>query len=392
MLLSGDISPLKELAIEILRQAEGLVKCAQPPTVRSVRELLWSMNCYYSNLIEGHNTRPIDIDRALRRDYSSDSTVRHLQLESVAHIEVQKLMEQRLASDSNLLITEQTFLCWLHQEFYERLPEEFLIVKSSDDKLNDKVIPGELRTREVEVGKHIPPLHDALPRFLKRFHEVYNPEQKNDLEKILISAAAHHRLTWIHPFLDGNGRVVRLFSDAYFHKANIDGYGLWNLSRGLARKKSDYLKYLAIADSRRQGDLDGRGNLSHRGLYQFTEFFLNTILDQILFMQKLLSLNEILPRIKVFAHHQMNLEKLPKGSDKILTEVYLRGEIPRGKVGQIIGKSERSTRRVVSQLVARRLLVSDTPKGSLRLGFPPEVLSYYFPDLYPGGADLDLEN
>jgi len=44
------------------------------------------MNCYYSNLIEGHNTLPIDIDRALRDDYAGDPKRRNLQLEARAHM------------------------------------------------------------------------------------------------------------------------------------------------------------------------------------------------------------------------------------------------------------------------------------------------------------------
>lgn len=369
--LSGDISALEELAIEILRQAGALRNCAHPATMRSIRELLRSMNCYYSNLIEGHNTHPVDIDRALLHEYSSDPTKRNLQLENIAHIEVQKLMEQRLQSENDLVITDKTFLCWLHKEFYERLPEELLEVTSPDGKIVDKVIAGELRKRTVEVGEHIPPDYHSLDQFLDRFDEVYNPKGKNDLQKILISAAAHHRLAWIHPFLDGNGRVTRLFSDAYFNKANIDGYGLWNLSRGLARRKSDYFKYLALADSARQGDLDGRGNLSQKGLYFFTEFFLETILDQIQFMQQLLELDSIVHRIKAFSQRQIMLKLLPKDSDKILVEIYLRGEVARGEIAKIIGKSERSARRVLSELVHQRLLVSDTPKSAVRIGFPP---------------------
>ena len=47
------------------------------------------MNCYYSNLIEGHDTHPIDIERALKNDYSQDAHKRDLQLEAKAHIAVQ---------------------------------------------------------------------------------------------------------------------------------------------------------------------------------------------------------------------------------------------------------------------------------------------------------------
>ena len=51
------------------------------------------MNCYYSNLIEGHDTHPHDIERALiQADYSIDPAKRALQYEAVAHIEVQQII------------------------------------------------------------------------------------------------------------------------------------------------------------------------------------------------------------------------------------------------------------------------------------------------------------
>jgi len=195
-------------------------------------------------------------------------------------------------------------------------------------------------------------------------------------------------LAWIHPFLDGNGRVTRLFSDAYFLKANIDGYGLWNLSRGLARHKSDYFNFLEMADASRQGDLDGRGNLSLSGLYKFTEFFLKTALDQIQFMNELLELNGMLSRIDLFCRDQ--LKKIPKDSSRVLAEIYMRGELPRGSIAGLLGKSERSTRRVISELTKQGLLVSDTPKGPVRLGLTTHVLPYYFPKLYPPSVEMEL--
>jgi len=299
-------------------------------------------------------------------------------------------MEHRIKSEPDLVISEQSFLCWIHRSFYEHLPDELLEVKSPSGELLDKVVPGKLRHREVQVGKHIPPTAKYLNNFLDRFNQIYSPEGKNDIEKIIISAAAHHRLAWIHPFLDGNGRVIRLFSDAYFFKANIDGYGLWNLSRGLARHKSDYFNYLAMADAPRQGDLDGRGNLSLKGLYNFTEFFLNTVLDQIKFMSKLLELDGMISRIELFCRDQIMMKKIPEDTSKILAEAFIRGELSRGSIAELLGKSERSTRRVISELVKQGLLVSDTPKGAVRLGFTAEVIPYYFPRLYPASVEMEL--
>jgi hypothetical protein len=84
---------LRELAADLLRKSAKLGGSLHPVTRGSVVDLLRTMNSYYSNLIEGHNTHPIAIEKALRDDYSGDSALRALQLESRAHIEVQILID-----------------------------------------------------------------------------------------------------------------------------------------------------------------------------------------------------------------------------------------------------------------------------------------------------------
>src|SRR5437867_1424160 len=80
---------LEDLAFELV-SLSGSVAGQLHPAVRSgVGDLVRSVNCYYSNLIEGHNTLPHDIERALAHDYSTEPKKRNLQLEAVAHIEVQ---------------------------------------------------------------------------------------------------------------------------------------------------------------------------------------------------------------------------------------------------------------------------------------------------------------
>ena len=100
----------------------------------------------------------------------------------------------------------------IHRRFCELLPEELLVVPHPSTKEPVPVIPGELRTLDVEVGMHMAISPGALPRFVARFEEVYGKLGK--AETILAAPAAHHRLLWIRPFLDGNGRVARLMSCA----------------------------------------------------------------------------------------------------------------------------------------------------------------------------------
>src|SRR5262249_4515761 len=75
--------------------------------------------------------------------------------------------------------------------------------------------------------------------------------------------------------------------------------------------------------------------------------------------------------------------KLPLEAAHLLRDALLRGEFPRGEAARISGTSERTARRIVSLLVRDRLLVSDTPKGSVRLGLPMPVVGSYFPQLFP---------
>ena len=77
------------------------------------------MNCYYSNLIEGHDTHPVDIERALKNDYSADSAKRNLQLEAKAHIAVQQWIDEEGG-----LVTQAASMdgiCEIHRRFCELL-------------------------------------------------------------------------------------------------------------------------------------------------------------------------------------------------------------------------------------------------------------------------------
>lgn len=184
---------LRALAADLLRKSARLGGALHPVTRRSVVELLRTMNSYYSNLIEGHNTHPFAIERALRDDYSADPALRALQLESRAHIEVQVLIERRLEEAPDTDICTPDFLCWMHREFYDRLPDEFRTVKTVNCA-ETRVVPGELRQCEVEVARHIPPTFASLPRFLARFAAGYRPDALDPLERIVAAAASHHRL------------------------------------------------------------------------------------------------------------------------------------------------------------------------------------------------------
>ena len=221
---------LEDAAFELVKSASSLAGLLNPTVRVAVGELVRSMNCYYSNLIEGHNTLPRDIERALANEYSTEPQKRNLQREAVAHIDVQQKIDS--GTDDPAEPTSVAYLRWLHREFCARLPKELLSVENPDTRERLPITPGEIRTRIVKVGLHVPPVDQDLQACLARFEEAYSSPMPK-FRKIIAIAAAHHRLLWIHPFLDGNGRVARLMAHAAFNRLGMGG-SLWSASRGLA--------------------------------------------------------------------------------------------------------------------------------------------------------------
>jgi len=372
---------LDDPAIELVRKASALAGHLNPTVQRSLGALVRSMNCYYSNLIEGHDTHPRDIDRALAKDYAKEPRRRALQLEAFAHIEVQKRIDEDEEEKADPTSTQ--YVLWLHREFCERLPEELLRVEDPNTHKRIRVRPGVMREGEVVVGRHVPPSARALPDFMARFEEAYSSSRLSKLRQIVAVAAAHHRLVWIHPFYDGNGRVARLMSHAMLKRLGIGG-SLWSVARGLARNVSSYKELLMAADQPRRNDLDGRGSLSEAALVDFCEFFLKACVDQVEFMESLLAPSEILRRMQLYVEDETRAGRLPKGAFPVLREAFLVGEIDRGHAGALTGHRERMGRTVISKLLERGLLISDGPRDPVRLGFPLEVVDRWLPRLYPG--------
>ena len=373
---------LTDLALDLAQKSTGFRRSLPVSLLGSLADLVRSMNCYYSNLIEGHDAHPVDIERALKNEYSKDAHKRDLQLEAKAHIAVQKWIDSggltgRVATSDG--IRE------IHRRFCELLPDDLLWVTDPETKERVPVVPGGLRESDVRVGDHIAVSPGAVPRFLRRFEEVYERLSKTD--SILGIAAAHHRLVWIHPFVDGNGRVARLMSHAMLLES-LDTGAIWSVARGLARNVDAYKKHLADCDQIRRNDLDGRGNLSEEALVRFTEFFLKTCIDQVESMESLMEPDRLRARILLWAEEEIRLNKLPPNSGSILEAVLYRGELPRADAADVVGVGERHARRIVAALVEKGVLASETPRAPLRLVFPASLASRWMPGLFPEKTNI----
>ncbi|ADD69413.1 filamentation induced by cAMP protein Fic [Denitrovibrio acetiphilus DSM 12809] len=363
-----------------LREKSVLLKSKLNPKVLSlIGDQVRLMNCYYSNLIEGHPTKPKDIEDALKGEFSNVAETRDLQLEATAHIEVQRTIDYGEHGFEE--IVSEDFIKWIHRAFYENLPESLKFVV--DDKAEERIpiIPGEYRTRDVIVGHHIGVPYKDVDSFAHRFCSAYSISKLGRHEQVAAAAASHHRLLWIHPFLDGNGRVARLFSHAYLKEIGV-GSDLWSVSRGLARDSEKYKRMLAKADSERDGALDGRGNLSLFGLQEFCIFFLQCCIDQIDFMGRLIDQDGFLGRIEAHTNVLIAKGELHPKSFKLLSCAVKEGEFGRGEVSEIMGVSRALASKTLSELLKRGLLQSIDKKAPVRLAISEEAKEYWLPGLF----------
>lgn len=187
MLPEDSAGILEDRVAELLKKASYLAGSLRPEIANSIGTLVRSMNCYYSNLIEGHNTHPHDIDRALHDNYSANPEKRVLQLEATAHIAVQEMIDRGEATTNP---ASWETLRWIHQEFYSRLPEELLWVTNPNTHTRLQVEAGKLRTGEVKVERHFPPIANSLPHFLQRFEQAYDPAKLSPIKRVIAVAAA----------------------------------------------------------------------------------------------------------------------------------------------------------------------------------------------------------
>ena len=369
---------LTDLAFDLTQKSAAFRASLPASILSSLSDLVRSMNCYYSNLIEGHSTHPVDIERALKGEYSNDKKKRDLQIEAKAHIAAQQWIDRGGLKGRRALTVEG--ICETHRRFCELLPEDLLWVEDPKAHERVRIIPGELRHRDVQVGHHVAISPGALPRFLERFEKVYATVGKT--ESILSAAGAHHRFLWMHPFLDGNGRVARLMSHAILLDTLETG-AVWSVARGLARNAQEYKRHLAECDLHRRNDLDGRGTLSEEALAAFTKFFLTVCIDQVTFMEGLVQPDRLRARILMWAEEEIRLDELPRKAGSILEAVLYRGELPRGDADAVVGTGERQARRIVAALVDKGVLTSDNPRAPLRLLFPATLAGRWMPGLFP---------
>ena len=371
------LEPLLTKAHDLSRVATLLAGTRVPPELRG---LLRNMNSYYTNRIEGQHTRPREIDQALRQDFSNDDALAAKQRLAVAHIEAEQALEQgHKGPDGAAALYSAQAVQDLHRELFGRLPAADLLTPGQAP-----IVPGALRQQDVQVGQHVAPAYANVPGFLQRWASFYGGVRRGEAALVAM-ACAHQRLGWVHPFVDGNGRVMRLHTHTLLSALGYTG-GLWSPLRGFARSTERYYALLADADSLRRGDLDGRGNLSEQALIAWVDYVLDTCLDQVNFMGSMLDFATMKARIEACLVFESTVLKqgVRQESLRALHYLFLSGEdMARGDFKSMLGMSDRGATDALGALVKRGLLKSDSPQGKVRFALPQHALRFLFPQLWP---------
>ena len=376
------LAPVLERSHDLIRQADRLAGWSRSGALPGLRQLLRAMNSYYSNKIEGQHTLPLEIEQALRNDYAQDADKARRQRLALAHMATEAQLEALWPQWGAEQVWSAQTVCDIHQDLFARLPESDRLQGTGTDV--QVLVPGQWRQREVSVGRHAAPKAQALPGFMSRWAQVYGHVRRGEMQ-IVAMAAAHQRLAWIHPFLDGNGRVARLHSHLVLGQMGLTN-GLWSPLRGFARSHDAYYAYLAAADEPRAGDLDGRGNLTEAGLLAWIDYVIGVCLDQVTFMTSLLSLDGMKDRIAACLSYEEKVVRQGVRTESLRALHYLfstQSELDRADFKAMLGLGDRLATAQVSALLSRGLLLTDSPYGRLRFGVPQHALRFYFPSLWP---------
>lgn len=383
-LLPGEhrLGPALERAHDLIRKADRLAGWSPAGGLPGLRQLLRAMNSYYSNRIEGQHTLPLEIEQALRNDYAQDADKARRQRLALAHMDTESQLESRWSQGRTLQVWSDQTVCDIHHDLFARLPEADRMQGIGADA--QVLVPGQWRNREVSVGRHAAPAAAALPAFMQRWAQVYGAARRGEMQ-IVAMAAGHQRLAWIHPFLDGNGRVARLHSHLVLGHMGLTN-GLWSVLRGFARTQDAYYARLAAADEPRAGDLDGRGNLTESGLLGWIDYVIGICIDQVEFMTSLLSLEQMKDRMAACLSYEEQVIRQGVRTEALRALHYLfatQSELDRADFKSMLGLGDRLATAQVSALLSRGLLITSSPYGKLRLGVPQHALRFYFPNLWP---------
>ncbi len=336
-------SELTDLIIELdyLRKKE-LGGSTHPHVFFQLKHIFHTLESIGSARIEGNNTTIVEYIETKLEDKPTESEG----IKEIQNIEKAMAFIEDNIEDYKI---NRLFVSEMHKMIVQGL--------EVPPKGEGARTPGEFRQSNVRIAKstHVPPDWTQVENYMHELFEFINEEHgpKYDLLK---TAIAHHRFVWIHPFGNGNGRTVRLFTYAMLVKLgfNVNVGRILNLTAVFCSNRDDYYQHLSEAD---QG--------SETNILKWCQYVLIGLKEEIEKIDNLLNYeylkNEILnPTI----FYSLERQYITEIESKVLRKVIEKQVIQAGDLKEIFkGKLSSEISRQIRKLVDKKMLMSEKEGG-----------------------------
>jgi Fic family protein len=369
---------LSDLSVRLREKCASLSTVLHPVTLNSVKEIINIGNAYYSCKAEGHEISLSEIEKGLSGNFSRHKSKKLIQHEAAAYYGTRIEIKERISNEPDLNICSLEFISWLHVQLFEKLPDEFKRMSGKEEKII-YLIPGELRKEGIIKHRNGFPKAKQVRKLLIRFEEILNPAKFTLAELPISLALAHCMFSWIHPFPVGSATVLRLFTGAYIEKCGAE---IFLLNRAVFNKYEEYRTSISESYKHIKNLKAIEDTEMDEHILSFCVFFLQILFDEADFMLDMLKQENITHRIESYAVNLAEQGSLREECKLILKTVFLSGQMKRGDVLQMTGRPERTARRILGELLQKKLLISDSPKGPVRINFTMKSANETFKDLF----------
>lgn len=333
-------SNLTDLIIELdyLRKKK-IGGSTHPKVFFQLKHIFHTLESIGSARIEGNNTTIAEyIETKLENNTEVSSGIKEIQNIEKAMVFIEENVKQYPIN--------RAFISEIHKMIVnELLP--------SPDGEGDYT-PGEYRKINIKISKskHLPPDYLRVEDYM---NELINFVEKEDSSKydLIKTAQAHHRFVWIHPFCNGNGRTVRLFTYAMLVKMgfNVNVGRIINPTAVFCSNRNDYYKKLSDAD-------DG----SESGILSWINYVLKGLKEEIEKIDKLTDYNYLRKEILLPAiNYSAERKYITDIESKILKKVIEKIIIQAADVKDILqGKLDSEVSRQIRKLIEKKMLIPET--------------------------------
>lgn len=316
------------------KQLSGLT---HPDIFFQLKHIFHMLESIGSARIEGNNTT---VAEYIESRFESERNLSHGIIEIQNAEKAMQFIEENIHTNN----IDRRFISELHK----------IVVKDllpPPDGEGDNT-PGEFRMKNVKIAKSAftPPDYLTVPSYMEELVSfiINNNLRQYDLLK---TAIAHHRFVWIHPFLNGNGRTVRLLTYAMLVKQgfNVNTHRILNPTAIFCVDRDEYYNKLAKADSGIENDIT-----------EWCEYVLSGLKREIEKIDRLLDYSYLKNTILIPAV-QFSLERkyITNIESKILQRALevKNQEISAGDLKAILKKHPSAVSRYISQLKKEKMLM-----------------------------------